>query len=156
MKNANVRIVGYEEVYADAFARLNIEWLERYFYVEDYDRNVLENPKEHILEPGGYIFFALAGTEVVGTVALIHRGNLGFELSKMAVTDTFQGLRIGQKLMYHCIDFAGKNNLKRLFLDSNTLLKPAIKLYQKVGFKEIAIPEKLQYARCNIRMELNV
>jgi GNAT superfamily N-acetyltransferase len=151
-----VEIVDFTPEYAKNFEQLNFEWLEKYFYIEDYDRKVLGNPQKYIMEPGGYIFMALINGEIVGTVALIYREEGVYELSKMAVTDKFQGNRIGQKLMYHCICFAGKNHFKRLFLDSNRKLTPAITLYHKVGFKEIPTPEDSPYDRSDIRMELNI
>ncbi|MBL4668999.1 MAG: GNAT family N-acetyltransferase [Flavobacteriales bacterium] len=154
MEQLKVDIISFDEKYANNFAQLNFEWLEKYFYIEDYDREVLTNPKKYILTDGGQILFALVGGKVVGTVALIKREEGVFELSKMAVTVGHQGLKIGQKLMYACIDYAGKNGVKRLFLDSSKSLTPALTLYQKVGFKEIPVPEDTPYERCDIRMEL--
>lgn len=154
MNNFEVAIVNFEEKYTKDFTQLNFEWLEKYFYIEEYDKKVLLNPQKYILDEGGHIFFALIHEKVVGTVALIKRDCGVFELSKMAVTEEYQGLRIGQKLMYTCIDFAGSTGAKRLFLDSNTKLTPAITLYNKVGFREIPVPKDTPYERCNIRMEL--
>ena len=154
MNNLEVAIINFEEKYTNDFTRLNFEWLEKYFYIEEYDKKVLLNPQKYILDEGGHILFALIDKKVVGTVALIKRAHGVFELSKMAVTEEYQGLRIGQKLMYACIDFAGKTGAKRLFLDSNTKLTPAITLYNKVGFREIPVPKDTPYERCNIRMEL--
>ena len=156
MEKPRVRILPFEERFAADFARLNFEWLEKYFHIEEYDRKVLTNPGEYILADGGHIFMALVGDEAVGTVALIRRGKGVYELSKMGVTPKYQGLRIGQKLMYHAINFAGENHFTRLFLDSNTVLQPAIRLYRKVGFREVPVPEDSPYERCNIRMELNI
>jgi GNAT superfamily N-acetyltransferase len=156
MKQLKVEIIPFEDKYVQDFSKLNFEWLEKYFYIEEYDKKVLLDPQNYILKEGGYIFFALIGGEVVGTVALLKRENGIFELSKMAVTENYQGQRIGQKLMYACIDFAGRNGFVRLFLDSNTKLEPAITLYNKVGFREIPVPKDTPYERCNIRMELNV
>lgn len=155
-KSLKVIIIPFNEKYAKDFTRLNFEWLEKYFYIEEYDRMVLTNPKKYILDENGHIFFAIINEKVVGTVALIKREDGIFELSKMAVTEEYKGFRIGQKLMYYCINFAGQNNFKKVFLDSNTILTPAITLYQKVGFKEIPVPEETPYERCNIRMELNI
>jgi GNAT superfamily N-acetyltransferase len=149
-----VTIVAFDEQYASDFATLNFEWIDKYFHIEAYDREVLTNPKKYILNPGGHILFAVIDGKAVGTVALIKREEGVFELSKMAVTQNYKGLRIGQKLMYACIDFAGQNGIKRLFLDSNTKQVPALTLYRKVGFKEIPVPEDSPYERCNIRMEL--
>jgi len=151
-----VNIQPYEKKYASDFEKLNFEWLEKYFYIEEYDRKVLGNPKAFILDKGGYIFFATINNKVVGTVALIKRGNGVYELSKMAVTQVHQGMRIGQKLMYYAINFAGTNGFKTLFLESNTILEPAIRLYKKVGFKETPKPKDSPYERSNIRMELKL
>ncbi len=149
-----VEIVEYKEQFAADFAQLNFEWLEKYFYIEEYDREVLTNPKHYILDKSGQIYMALVDDKVVGTVALIYREGGVYELSKMAVSPNYQGLRIGQKLMYYCINKAAEMGLDRLFLDSNTKLTPAITLYHKVGFKEIPVPKDTPYERCNIRMEL--
>ena len=154
MEQLKVNIIAFDEQYAADFTKLNFEWLEKYFYIEDYDREVLTQPQKYILNDGGQIFFALIDGKVVGTVALIKRGVGVFELSKMAVTEDYKGMRIGQKLMYACIDYAGQQGMERLFLDSNRKLVPAITLYHKVGFKEIPVPEDTPYERCNIRMEL--
>jgi GNAT superfamily N-acetyltransferase len=154
MEKSIVNIIDFNENHAYDFAQLNFEWLENYFYIEEYDKKVLSNPKKYILDEGGHILVALIEEKVVGTVALIKRENGIFELSKMAVTEKYQGLRIGQKLMYACIDYAGRIGANRLFLDSNTKLIPAITLYRKVGFKEIPVPTDTPYERCNIRMEL--
>jgi GNAT superfamily N-acetyltransferase len=154
MEEIKVDIISYSEQYITDFAELNFEWLEKYFYIEDYDKEVLTNPEKYILNEGGQILYALIDGKAVGTVALIKRDEGVFELSKMAVTEDFKGLRIGQKLMYACIDYAGQHGVKRLFLDSNRTLIPALKLYDKVGFKEIPTPADTPYERADIRMEL--
>ena len=151
-----VTIVPFEDQYKEDFGRLNFAWLEKYFYVEEYDKKVLGDPRTYIIDPGGHIYLALIEGKVVGTVALIARGDETFELSKMAVSEEYLGLRIGQKLMYATIHFAAELSASRLFLDSNTILTPAITLYKKVGFREIPVPEDTPYERCNIRMELNL
>jgi len=154
MEDIKVDIIAFEEQYATDFARLNFEWLEKYFHIEEYDKNVLTNPHKHIIDEGGQILYARINDEIVGTVALMKRGVGVYELAKMAVTEKHKGQRIGQKLMYACIDYAGQNGVKRLFLDSNRKLTPALTLYNKVGFKEISVPKDTPYERCDIRMEL--
>ena len=98
-------IIPFEEKYSNDFYNLNVEWLEKYFYVEPYDKKVLSNPKDFIIDKGGVIFFVKYNNEIVGTVALINQGSF-FELSKMAVSPKHHGLKIGQQLMDYCINFA--------------------------------------------------
>ena len=150
-----LQIISFEEQYASSFYDLNIEWLEAFFYVEPYDQKVLSTPKKYIIDNGGYIFFALLKNEVIGTVALINQGDF-YELSKMAVSPKFQGLKIGQQLMQHCIEFAKSKNWDSITLYSHRKLVPAINLYKKVGFKEIPLEEDSHYERSNIKMKLTL
>ncbi len=151
-----VNIIKYDNKYKVDFARLNFEWLNKYFYVEEYDKKVLNNPEQYIIKGGGIILFAIVNNKVVGTLALINRKDEGFELSKMAVTEEFRGLKIGQKLMDKTIKIALDMGIKKLILESNTTLEAAIKLYKKVGFKKIPLDEKSPYHRSNIKMELDL
>ena len=149
-----IEIVDFEEKFANQFHDLNIEWLEKYFYVESHDKEVLENPRTYIINNGGYIFMAKYHGKIAGTVALINEQE-GFELSKMAVSPEFQGLNIGQELMQYCIEFAQNHGWSELLLYSNTTLENAIYIYRKFGFKEVPI-EGSPYSRGNIKMVLKL
>jgi hypothetical protein len=81
-----IDILPFESKYRDDFKRLNVEWLERYSFVEPIGEEVLSDPEEAILESGGFIWVARHDREIVGTAALIHAGDQRFELAKMAVT----------------------------------------------------------------------
>lgn len=151
-----ISIIPYNKDYRTFFYDLNIEWLESYFYVEPYDKEVLSNPEMYILNKSGHIFFALFKDQVVGTVALMPTTETGiFELTKMAVTPELRGYKIGQKLLLHCIDFAKNQGFKALMLYSNTKLENAIYLYRKYGFKELELESNNPYARANIKMQLS-
>jgi len=149
-----VSITSFNPRYADVFFDLNIEWLETYFYVEDFDREVLSNPNTYILDPGGHIFFAVGNDNAIGTVALMKVEDGIYELTKMAVRTDQRGRKIGQKLMQYCIDFGKQNKFKKLILYSNTKLENAIYIYRKYGFIEIDQEAEVPYERSNIKMEL--
>lgn len=150
-----VNIFSFKKDYAQDFYDLNIEWLESFFYVEDYDKEVLSKPETYIINKGGHIFFVACNDHIVGTVALMPTTNQWvFELTKMAVSPSFRGQNIGQKLMQHCIDFAKQNNFKALMLYSNTKLGNAIYIYKKYGFIELPLEENSPYKRSDIKMEL--
>lgn len=148
-----VEIIGYSPEYAKAFYDLNIEWLENYFYVEPHDKEVLENPQSYILDNNGYIFFAKFNNEVVGTVALINEKEC-YELSKMAVSPNYRGMKIGLRLMDYCIAFSKQQGWKKIMLYSNRVLTPAINLYRKVGFEEVELEKDVYYERADIKMVL--
>ena len=154
-ESQDVQIVAYEPKYHEAFKALNVEWISTYFEMEEADYKALDNPKEYILDKGGKIFVALYQNEPVGVCAMIKMkdANYDFELAKMAVSPKAQGKNIGWLLGQTIIENAKKEGAKKLYLESNTILKPAISLYHKLGFQKIsglATP----YKRCNIQMEL--
>lgn len=149
------QIESYRPEFAQSFYDLNIEWLETYFYVEDFDQEVLSKPQQYILDRGGNLFFIVEGLQVYGTVALMPYDPSTFELTKMAVSPAFRGKKIGQQLMQHCIEFAKKEG-KNLILYSNTKLENAIHIYRKYGFKEIPVEENSPYDRSNIKMMLTI
>jgi len=151
-----MEILSYTPKYAEDFKNLNIAWLEKYFWVEPHDEDVLGNPEKYIIEPGGNIFFVKENEEIIGTVALMKMEDTIFELTKMAVTPSSQGKNIGQQLMEHTIDFAKQKNWKKLIIYSNRKLENAIYIYKKYGFIEIPIEENNPYSRGDIKMELNL
>ena len=77
----------------------------------------------------------------------------GFELAKMAVSPKAQGLGIGYLIGEACIKKAQALGAPRVYLESNTTLKPAINLYYKLGFRKASGPPS-PYERANIQMEL--
>jgi len=151
-----MEILSYSPKYAEDFKNLNLAWLEKYFWVEPHDEEVLGEPEKHIIEPGGTIFFVKENNEIIGTVALMKMEDTIFELTKMAITPAAQGKRIGQQLMEHTINFAKVKNWKKLIIYSNRKLENAIYIYKKYGFTEIPIEENNPYSRGDIKMELNL
>jgi GNAT superfamily N-acetyltransferase len=121
--SSEIRIVPFENQYASDFARLNYEWIDKYFPIEPHDRELLENPFQEIILPGGQIFFAKEDEIVAGTVAMIRYDRVTFELSKMAVTPVYQGKGIADRLMEECVRFAGLKNANRIFLETYSVLE---------------------------------
>jgi DNA-binding MarR family transcriptional regulator/predicted GNAT family N-acyltransferase len=153
----HIRIVDYEDAYQATFRALNVEWISAYFKMEEADYKALDNPQGYILKPGGQIVVALYRGKPVGVCALIkmQHPKFDFELAKMAVSPSAQGLNIGRLLGQAVIEKARSLGAKSLYLESNTVLKPAIGLYQKLGFRKIT-GEASPYERCNIQMELSL
>lgn len=154
IQKEKVAILPFEPKYAKDFARLNVEWLEKYFVVEPHDAELLEACEETIIGQGGYIFFAKVESEVAGTFSLIKIEEGIYELGKMAVSPEYQGFKIGQQLMRFCIDFSREQSWSKLILYSSTILENAIYIYKKFGFIEIESEANPPYQRSNIKMEL--
>lgn len=156
-ESKDVRIVAYEDQYQAAFRSLNQEWISTYFQMEEADYKALDNPKEYILDKGGKIFVALYENEPVGVCALIKMNDpdYDFELAKMAVSPKIQGKSIGWLLGQTVINAAKELGASKVYLESNTILKPATNLYHKLGFKKV-VGRATPYERCNIQMELQL
>ena len=151
-----VILLDYEPTYKEAFKRLNLEWIQQYFQVEDIDNQVLEDPERHILALGGFVFFARYEDQVAGTCALIKHEENSYELSKLAVSPAFQGKQIGKKLCLYAIEKARKAGARQVFLESSTRLVAAIALYKKIGFRKVSFSSHSHYARTDIRMVLTL
>lgn len=156
-ESQDVQIVDFQPQYLEAFKSLNIEWISTYFEMEEADYKALDNPEEYILNKGGKIFVALYQNKPVGVCALIKMkdSNYDFEMAKMAVSPRAQGKNIGFLLGQRIVESAKELGANKIYLESNTILKPAINLYYKLGFQRVyglATP----YKRCNIQMELVV
>lgn len=151
-----MEIIQFAPQYAGDFKKLNIEWLEKFFWVEPHDEEVLGDPEKHIITPGGNILFAKEGQQLLGTVALMKMDEGVFELTKMAVTPQAQGKKIGQQLMARAIEFAREQQWKTLIIYSNRKLENAIYIYKKFGFEEIPIEGNNPYSRGDIKMKLEL
>ncbi|TGD83033.1 bifunctional helix-turn-helix transcriptional regulator/GNAT family N-acetyltransferase [Hymenobacter wooponensis] len=148
-----VRLLEYQPQHQPDFKRLNVEWIERYFRVEEADLKALDHPDEYILQRGGHILLAEYQGQIVGTCALLRMEDETFELAKMAVSPTAQGLGIGFRLGEAAIAKAQALGARRLYLESNTKLTPALQLYHKLGFRKTVAGQPSPYERCNIQME---
>ncbi len=157
MSSQSIRIVPFASKYASDFKTLNEEWISQYFKMEKMDYLALDHPKEYILDKGGYIAVALEEEEVVGVCALIKMENskYDFELAKMGISPKSQGQGIGFLLGKHILEKAKQLGASKVYLESNTILIPAIKLYRKLGFQEIEGFES-PYERCDIQMVYTV
>ncbi len=149
---SDLQIVDFAPEFAAAFERLNLEWLEKYFWVEDIDRAVLSNPQLEVIDHGGQILFARVDDEIVGTVALKHHPEGSFELTKMAVTESRQGLGLGRALLVAASGRFDESGGKFLFLETHSSLVTAIGLYESAGFEHARHPTGSDYERSDTYM----
>ena len=150
-----IEIIDYSSEYQDEFRKLNCEWIKKYFKLEQSDYESLNNPREKILQSGGHIYLARHNNEIIGTCALIKVNNDTYELAKMTVSESKRGKGVGWMLGQAVIIKARELGAKTIYLESNTILKPAIELYQKLGFQKI-VGQPSPYERCNIQMQLKL
>lgn len=152
----SVKIFPFESINAIDFKKLNVAWLEKYFYVEPKDEELLSDCESSIIANGGFIFMASYEGTIVGCFSLIPYKHNHYELGKMAVDPNYQGLKIGQQLISYAIGFAKQKKWDAITLYSSTKLPTALHIYRKYGFKDIELEKDLPYLRSDVKMELNL
>ena len=55
--------------HAEAFRDLNLEWINEFFFVEDLDKDLLNNPRREFIDSGGAIVMALWTNKLSDVVA---------------------------------------------------------------------------------------
>jgi len=154
--NSQISIIDFDLALAHHFETINKQWIGDMFVLEDIDKQVLEDPQAHIIDKGGKIWFVDHPLHsIVGTCALLNKGNGAFELTKMGVKSEIRGLKVGEKLLQHVIKEACEMQVSKLFLLTNEKCEAAIHLYEKNGFvHDKAIREEYgkNYQRCNVAM----
>lgn len=138
-----------------AFAALNEAWIVEHFEMEDADRRMLEDPIGYVVEPGGVVLVAKDRNSdaVLGTCALVNHGDGVVELAKMTVSRIARGLGIGKLIGRAALERARREGYRRIFLETNSSLAPALQLYRELGFVERPSPFVSDYARADIYME---
>lgn len=138
------------------FRRLNEMWISKYFRLEEKDIATLDDPKTYILDKGGQIFMAILDGVAVGCVAMAKMDEHSYELIKMAVDESYQRRGIGRAVLNAAIEWARKQGARRLWLETNHALTPALKLYESSGFRYIPKEkhEPSPYERSDVQMEM--
>lgn len=72
----------------------------------------------------------------------------------MAVSEKFQGKKIGRKLIEALIDRAAAKGATSIYLETNDSLTPAVNLYRSVGFLPDPTRDHGVYQRVNLVMQL--
>jgi len=145
-------IVDFRLDHAAAWAQLNTAWLvEGGFTIEAKDRLAIDDPQGVFLEKGGRIFIAEKDGEAMGCCAMVPTDD-GVEVCKMTVAPAARGLGLARLLLEACEAAARQAGAVRLYLETNSALKPAIALYESAGFMHLP-PRPTPYVRADVFME---
>ena len=85
----NLRITSFNKKYKADFEKLNREWIEEFFQMEDEDFHTLQNPESYVIQKNGEIFFAINDQIVIGTAAMIPFSEDVFNLHKKEMQTKF-------------------------------------------------------------------
>ena len=94
------------------------------------------------LEEFSYVFIAYHEQKAVGCIAMKNPVNGVIELGRLYVLPEYRNLGVATKLLKVIIKKAKQMDGVKLILDTYERFESAVKLYEKFGFKKIAIIEK--------------
>ena len=106
------------------------------FCFQNFDQELAELPGKYA-PPSGRLFLALSDGQAVGCVALRKLEENICELKRLYVRPQFRAQSTGRQLAEAIIGAAREVGYGRMRLDTLASLKPAIALYESLGFQRI-------------------
>lgn len=147
-----MKIIPFEEKYRQDFIDFNTDWIVSNFgFLEDHDKETFEKIDEEI-KAGGMIFFAVENDIALATCMTVPMTETTWEICKLASNKNVPHKGAGSAVFEEAMKWAFDHGAKKLFILSNSRLKPALHIYRKYGFKEIPL-DNYEYIRGDIAFE---
>lgn len=146
-----MEVIEYQEKYKKDFISLNVHWIEKYFVLEKADLEILEHVDDE-LRKGAMVYFVVNNDKVLATCMAMPEGNNVWEICKLAADERYKGNGAGSAVFKACMDYAIAHGAKKLILISNHILKPALHIYEKFGFRQVKV-DRTEYERCDVQYE---
>jgi len=107
--------------------------------------------QRNYIDSKGYFAILEDKSSVIGSYGILKLSDDVCELRKMYLKREYQGTGLGKLMMEDALIKAKALGFKKMVLETNSVLKEAIGLYRKYGFKNF-VPEHLS-DRCDCAME---
>lgn len=147
-----MELVKFEEKYRQSFIDFNTDWIVFNFgFLEEHDKETFEKIDEE-LNNGAMIFFAVENEIPLACCMAMPMENTTWEICKLSSNKNVPHKGAGNLVFKASMDWALNHGAKRLFIISNTKLKPALHIYEKNGFKEMKLDD-YEYVRGDIAFE---
>jgi len=112
--------------------------IEKKSYPDPWSQNLFE--RELQIEFSNF-FAAIENREIAGYICLWRVSDEG-QITNIAVKEKFRRKGLGSRLMKYIIDISYAMKIKKMFLEVRASNYPALKLYEKFGFKKIGVRKK--------------
>lgn len=103
-------------------------------------------------EPGGMLRVLVDGGAVVGVVGVVPHWGDAWELRKIYLGADRRGRGHGRRLLEEALGFARGEGAARLVLQSASMLREALRLYERAGFRRVEADPRS--STCDVAMEL--
>lgn len=117
------------------------------------DHDIADLEAHYINRGGVFEIIEDASGELLGTVGLYPIDKETVELRKMYFSPALRGKGFGRKTLARMIETARESGYQKIYLETATVLKEAVALYEKFGFVETA--EK-HTPRCDAAFTLSI
>jgi GNAT superfamily N-acetyltransferase len=132
--DGEVRIVPFEPAHIDEYRQLVMDTLREFGFEPDPQIDPdLEDP----LAAYSTVWVALAGSEVVGSVALRDLGDGALELKRMYLRREARGRGLGKRLLATALEYAREFGADVMKLDTSERMQTARHLYEAHGFVRV-------------------
>ena len=111
------------------------------------DRDLADLDAYYFARGGGFIVAVASDGRIVGSCGIAPLEGGTWDLRKMYLTPEARGRGLGKRLLARILAFAKSKGATRVELETASVLKEAISLYQRAGFKPIERP--LAARRCD-------
>lgn len=150
-----MKIIPFEERYRQDFIDFNTDWIISNFgFLEEHDKETFDKIDEELLN-GAMIFFAVENDTALAACMVMPMEGTTWEICKLGSNKHLPHKGAGSAVFKACMDWALDHGTQRLFILSNSKLKPALHIYEKFGFKEIKL-DNYEYVRGDIAFEYKV
>jgi ribosomal protein S18 acetylase RimI-like enzyme len=150
-----MQVIEYDEKYRQDFIDFNTAWIvDNFGALEEHDRETFRNI-EKLLEQGSMIFLAVEDGTALAVCMASPMEKDTWEICKLASNKNKPHKGCGSAVFQAAADYAIEKGAKKLFLISNSKLKPALHIYEKYGFHEVKL-DNYEYARGDIAFERNI
>jgi molybdopterin-guanine dinucleotide biosynthesis protein A len=134
LERLDVRIARFRPEHVDGFRSLVADTLREFGFEPDPELD------PDLVDPAGTyaaLWIAVAGGEVVGSVALRDLGDGTLELKRMYLRSAQRRRGLGKRLLATALDFARTNGARRIELDTSERMVAARRLYEAHGFRRV-------------------
>lgn len=149
-----MKVIEYDPKYRQDFIDFNSAWIVNNFgFLEQEDKETFENI-EQSLKSGAMIYFAIdeETQDAMATCMAKPMDGTSWELCKMGANEAYKRRGAGNAVFEAAMQYAIDHGAKRLFMLSNSSLKPAMHMYETHGFREVKLDD-YEYERGDIAFE---
>ncbi|MCD8118004.1 MAG: GNAT family N-acetyltransferase [Lachnospiraceae bacterium] len=148
----SMKIIPFEERYRQDFIDFNTDWIVSNFgFLEENDLRTFEKIDEE-MQRGAMIFFAVDHDTALATCMSRPMEGTTWEICKLGSNRNVPHRGAGSAVFRASMEWAKDHGAQKLFIISNSSLKPALHIYEKYGFKEIKL-DSYEYVRGDIAFE---